>query len=366
MMTENEPRVARPVPTEGPIGLPNEPYYRRGEQARRWGALLLIVGVVWLVFALAARGEILGLGFAERTQMLPAQSFAAERVVIAGVSDNVEFVAAPGDEVVLTGVKYGFGWNGAAAEDALADLQLSVREEGDTLQIEVTRPPRLGAILGRAPYVDLVVALPVGVGGEARVMSGDIALEDVRGDLLLETVSGSVEGDATAGALMVRTTSGDVRLSDHRGPLDVETTSGDVRASGALAGPRVETVSGDVRLEGASGTVAAQSISGDVAIGDAAGASLQIESTSGDVVFSGALLAGSTSQITNISGDVRVRLADVEDLRVELSTLSGDLEADLPLRGAEREQRSLRGSVGAGTTSLLVSTTSGDVAVGDE
>lgn len=363
MKVDHEPRVARPS-NDAPLGqLPNEPYYRRGEQTRRWGALLLIVGVVWLVFALTAGGGFLPFGFVERSQSLPAQSFTARQVVITGLSDSVELVPADGDAIVVEGVKHGFGWSGDAAAGAAEQLEVLVDEQGDTLRIEVRRPGI--SVIGRAPYAELRVSLPAGVGGEVELVSGDISAEGVSGDLRLTTVSGEVETDDTAGALTVRTTSGDVALSDHEGALDAETTSGRVSADGELAGPRVATVSGDVELDGVSGPVEASSISGDLSLRDASGAQLRVESTSGDVEFEGTL-AGGESRIGNISGDVSVRLDEPADLRLDLSTVSGELEADLPLRDADRARRSLTGTIGAGDTGLTISTTSGNVEVSGE
>lgn len=364
MTTDHEPRVARPS-DPGPLGVvPDEAYYRRGEQARRWGALLLIVGVVWLVFALTARGPFLPIGFVERSESIAPQAFTAERVVITGLGDDVELVPADGDEIVVAGERHGFGWNGVSAADAAQRLEVIIDEQGGTLRVEVRRPSFV--TMGRAPYAELRIALPAGVAAEANVVSGDIAAADVAGDLRLETVSGSVAVDDSAGVLTVRTTSGDIVVSDHEGALDVETTSGDVSAEGELASARVESVSGDVELEGVRGSVEARSISGSLSVREAEAARLSLESTSGDVEFDGALAGGASSRIGNISGDVSVRLVDPSDLRLDLSTLSGDLESDLPLRDAERERRSLTGTIGAGATTLTVSTTSGDVEVSEE
>lgn len=364
MMTDHDPRVARSS-EGGPLAPPpDEPYYRRGEQARRWGSLLLLVGVVWLVFALTAGGRFMPFGFVERSEPIAPRAFSAERVVISGLADDVELVPADGDEVVVSGTRHGYGWSGGAAEDALERLEVLVDEQGETLRVEVRRPGL--TLLGRAPYAELRIALPAGVAAEADVVSGDIAAADVRGDLRLVTVSGAVATSDTAGALAVRTTSGDISLEGHAGALDVETTSGDVRARGELADPRVQSVSGDVELAGARGAVEATTISGDLAVRAGAGARLRIESTSGDVEFDGPLAGGASSRIANISGDVRVRLEHPADLRLDLTTLSGDLASDLPLRDAERERRSLAGTLGAGGTTLTVNTTSGDVEVSGE
>jgi DUF4097 and DUF4098 domain-containing protein YvlB len=366
MSLDTEPRSARVDDTglAPPQTIPNEPYYRRGEQARRWGALLLLIGVVWLVFSITSRGSFFGVGFIERTAELPAQSYAVERVVISGVNDNIELVAWNEDEVRVTGVKHAFGWNGAAAEDALEGLQLAVDERGDTLTIEVRRPSFTG--IGRSPYVNLEISLPAEILAEASVVSGDLSVEGVRGDLTLRSVSGEIAAEDTAGLMSINTTSGDVALEGHTGGLVVETVSGEVRADGDLQSPRVESVSGEVELTGVSGDVNLRSISGDLAAHDSAGATLAIESTSGDVEFSGALAEGTSSRIGTISGSVDVQLERADNLQLDLTSTSGDLETNLDLPRLERERRHVSGESGAGTTQLSVSTTSGDVEVKGE
>ena len=347
-----------------PLALPDEPYYRqpgRAEQRRRWGAILLVLGVVWLVFAIGSRGSLFGPGFVERSAALPAQSFSAERVVVSGFNDDIVLVGWGEDEIQLEGERHGFGWNGGAAEDALEGVEVVATQSGDTLTIEVRRPASLGRIVGQAPYAELRLSLPAGVAVEARTASGELLAEGLRGDLSLGTVSGQIETDGTAGALAISTTSGDADVSDHRGTLSASSVSGQIQAGGDIADPQVETVSGDVRLDGVRGAVTVSSISGDIAIEAAREAALRLESTSGDISVEGALAAEST--ISNISGDVSLALPADAGLRLDASSVSGELSADLPLRDLEEGRRRLSGLIGDGAAELSISTTSGDVTI---
>jgi DUF4097 and DUF4098 domain-containing protein YvlB len=351
--------------------LPDEPFYRepaRGEQSRRWGSILLVLGVVWLVFAIGSRGSLfgLGLGLVERSAALPAQSFTATRVVVSGFNDDIELVGWGEGEIQLEGERHGFGWNGGAAEDALEGVEVLATQSGDTLTIEVRRPGSLGRIVGRGPYADLRISIPAGVAVEASTASGELVAEGLRGDLSLGTVSGQIESDGTAGALAISTTSGDADVRDHRGPLTVSSVSGEIRAGGDLADPQVETVSGDVVLEGVRGDVTVSSISGDIAIDAARDARLNLESTSGDISVDGGLAADAESAISNISGDVTLMLPADAGLRLDASTVSGDLSADLPLRDLVEERRRLSGRIGDGAAALTISTTSGDVTLEGE
>lgn len=341
----------------------NEDYYRRGERTRRWGAILLVVGVVWLVFELTSRGSLFGFGFGfvQRSEAGEARQFSAAAVQVSGGSDEIELVGWEQESIQVEVIKHGFGWNDGAARQALDRLDVVVEQRGDTVVVEVRRNG-IGRFFGRAPYAELRVMVPEGVRYEAALVSGDMRLAGLRGDGQLSTISGAIDASDTAGALRVSTTSGDVTLDGHAGPLAADSVSGDISASGAIARPQVSTVSGDVDLEGASGLLDLRSISGEIRVDDASDASLRLESTSGDIRFAGDL-GGASSQIGSISGDVQLELSDPDNLRLELSTTSGDLSSDLSLRDLAEERRSLRGRLGDGSALLTVTTTSGDVEV---
>lgn len=368
MSLDTEPRASeRAESLRAPQIMPDEPFYRRGEQARRWGAMLLLVGVVWLVFALSARGSLfgLGIGFVERSQQIPAQTFAVERVVVNGMNDDVEIVGWGGEGIKVEGTEHGYGWNGDAATAALERLEVVVEQRGDTLTVEVRRPGGINSVIGRSSYAELRISLPEGAQAEASVVSGNLSFGELRSDLTLSTVSGEIAGADSEGSLSINTTSGDVELRDHRGALAVESVSGDIQAEGAIERPQVKTVSGDVSLNGVSGPVALSTISGELEVQDARDAQLTLESTSGDIEFGG-VLGGGASRISNISGDVSLQLEDAADLLLEATTTSGDLSADLPLRDLVQERRRLSGQLGDGAAALSISTTSGDVEVEGE
>jgi hypothetical protein len=357
MNIKHEPQAAPP--------LPDEPFYRRGEQARRWGGLLLLVGVVWLVFELTTRGSLfgMGLGFVEHAQTLPVQRYNVERVLVSGVNDQVELVGVTGEEVVVEATRRGYGWNGAAAERALERLEVVVNQRGETLHVEVRRPPSFGTFLGRSPSAELRIGLPAEIAVEASLVNGDLSASELRGDLVLSIVSGEITTRDTAGALQASLTSGDLYVHDHRGSLSVESVSGDIEADGALAGARINTVSGDVQLSGASDELNLRSISGDLALDAATAVQLHLESTSGDIDVNAALLPGSTNRVHSISGELRLRLRDPHDLRLEATTASGEIASDLSFDQHSVERRRLAGTIGSGATQLNVGTTSGDIRV---
>ncbi|MFV9503149.1 MAG: DUF4097 family beta strand repeat-containing protein [Oscillochloridaceae bacterium umkhey_bin13] len=370
MQTDPRPNPGA-SPTDAPQGsptLPNESYYQRSDQARRWGGLLVIFGVIWLVFELTTRGSLfgVGLGFVEQSQPLPTQRYTAQQVIVNGVSDEVTITGWNEDQIQVEVIERGFGWNAGAARTAIDQLEVLVEQRDSTLQIDVRRPPALGIVLGRSPYAEIRIALPAEVAVQVGLVSGPLAVEAASGSLQLSTVSGDITVQASSGALQANTTSGTLRVRDFRGPLRAETVSGDVRIEATTEGVSVETVSGDVRLEQVQGPLDLRNISGDLDLESVGPTSLQLETTSGDIAADVALIPASTNRISTISGDVRLHVRDPQDLRLEASTASGDLRIDLAGRERTEERRRLGLTIGEGSTTLSITTTSGDVRVSGE
>ncbi|MCS6880953.1 MAG: DUF4097 family beta strand repeat-containing protein [Oscillochloridaceae bacterium] len=368
MSLETGPQQEQP-PRTGPTtraapGAPAEPFYRRREQARRWGALLLLIGIVWLVFELTVRSSVYGvrINLAERSDTLPPRSFAASAVRINGVNDDIELVPAVGEDITVEATRRAGGWNKDVATAALQGLEVVTEVQGDTLVISVGGGNGLTRVLGRASAVSLRVAVPASTRVEATVVNGDIAVTGVQGDLMLQTVSGDVHAERVSGDLRVNSTSGDVRVRNHRGPLTVNTTSGTISAEGLITGARLSTLSGDIELRGVNDGPAARAIAG--AADPQGDGDIIIDTTSGNIVFEGRLASNAAGVITTISGDVRVRLSDPADLRLDARTVSGELSSDLPLADDAPERRRLSALIGPGTANLTITTTSGDVEIG--
>jgi hypothetical protein len=150
--------------------------------------------------------------------------------------------------------------------------------------------------------------------------SGDVALDDLSGNLTVKTASGDVTARDVAGRAAVNTASGDILLSAVRGPVTTNTASGDIQVHAADDNVSANTASGDVMIGAASkGDVAVNSASGDVEIGVRRGSMVHLDcsSVSGDTTSeldptgegpygSGPML---DLRARTVSGDIRIRRA---------------------------------------------------------
>lgn len=191
-----------------------------------------------------------------------------------------------------------------------------------------------------------------GIGALARMFLGEGSVTDVRVDvtappgcsLVVEGVSGDLTSIGFVGSQRYRLVSGDLVLDQVGGDIRVKGVSSDVslRAADALRQLELETVSGDASVVAPEiGRLAAATVSGD----------LELEAVLG---------TDAEHRIETVSGDLS--LGSVGDLQLEVRGLSSDVDVRFPHRitGA-RDRR--RYQIGEGGPTVVFSTMSGDVEV---
>jgi hypothetical protein len=348
--------------------LPSQPESLPGHLLRRrlLGIILILGGLGWFLFELVSRGTIAGINLnlasASIAESISAQRFAVSRVEVTGINDQVILSGTTGEEVILSGERHGFGWATQAAAAAATQVTIEVEQRGDTLYVHVRHQPQIMWHFGRDPYARLELALPPDVTFNVGLVSGDVMLRQVVSNGDITTISGDVVASDTNGQLTIETTSGDIEVRNHDGSLRVVTVSGDLEAVGQFTDVRVETTEGDVALRGKYSTARIITISGDVTI-EAEGANqISVETTSGNIRFTGQL-ASEQQEMVTISGDVELTLSKPLDARINITTVSGRISLPVQFADQQASARSLTATFGQGQTMLKVETTSGDISL---
>jgi hypothetical protein len=343
--------AAEPMPPT----LPDEEYYRRRQAPRqtsgtaRLGALLVLIGLVWLIVELIGYGPF---GAGQSITRIPAP-LPNNRLELHLGSGDVEVVPGNSQEVTIEATQYGL-WRGNPAV-------VSQSSEGVRVTNETT--PRFGLCFGRCG-LSYRVTMPRGVNMAAQMSSGDVEISEADGAISITIASGDVEAHDIANGITVNSSSGDVTLERVGGKLDVRTSSGDVQLEeGQVADAAVQTNSGNIELDGVAGALALRSSSGDITVRDARNGRLAIQTNSGDVDYTGGLASDGEHSVAASSGDVTLRLPAASSFALEVSTSSGDLRNDFELRGEQRDGRTLTGAAGAGGSELKITTSSGDIAI---
>lgn len=226
---------------------------------------------------------------------------------------------------------------------------------------------RVSSHRGTLLYADVEVQVPARVvAATFRENVGLLEAEGVAGKLSFRVVSADLRLDRLSGDVEVTGTSGDTRASRISGTWRSNFSSGDCemeRFEGSSA--TLQTSSGDV---GARGVVAEQltidTSSGDAHIRDADVEALEAHASSGDLTFESAGRRLARFRARSSSGDVHLRLAPDASFQAEADQSSGEMR----VRFGDGERRYRRGELvafrrGAGGADIRVTTSSGDFTI---
>lgn len=142
----------------------------------------------------------------------------------------------------------------------------------------------------------------------------------------------------------------EVGLFDLAGAVDVSTLDGEVIVSGASGGVAVRTVEGEIDVRSSTGRVFARSQGDDIRVERSSGASLEVESGSGDITlvdvdfgavraetldgdvdFRGELRRGGSYAFSVHDGDVVLSLDRAVGARVSVATFDGEFNSEFPV-----------------------------------
>ncbi len=228
--------------------------------------------------------------------------------------DETRDLAADGHVLVenLAGSVEVTVWNKAEIEikgelgDDVEKVEISAT--GNGIQIRVKNKQNVHDIDG----TDLYLRVPLAASIEVETISADIDMDGSAGEsIVLSTVSGDVEAQASPQRLEIQSVSGEVEFAGSISRSSVETVSGDISLSGGVHGEiEISTVSGDVSL-----------IAEEVDRG-------RFESVSGDMKLDLAINDNGRLASESMSGDLVLRLPAAQQAGFEVQTYSGDIRSD--------------------------------------
>jgi DUF4097 and DUF4098 domain-containing protein YvlB len=211
-------------------------------------------------------------------------------------------------------------------------------------------------------HADLRIQVPKGQRFTLRLAVGAVTVNNVDGDLRVDTSNGRVATSGTHGKLKASTGSGQLDVNDAEGQVVLETGSGDVSVSGVHGDElKVETGSGTIRARDlAADDFKLETGSGDIEAHGVKGSELRFDTGSGSVEVD-LIARASRVDIETGSGDVTLRVPDDFGADISFQSGSGGFDTDLPVTVRHREGGSFRGQLRDGGGSIVVETGSGDL-----
>ena len=183
--------------------------------------------------------------------------------------------------------------------------RLDIRRRGATVSVELD---------GRRPdiAVHYTIDVPKNIDLDLEGLVLDVEVDGVYGDIVIETLQGTVD---------VRNSGGELDAETLSGSIDIDGFDGDVMAS---------STSQHVTLRRVRGAIQIEAVSGVVALHDITASALEIESISGGIEFSGSLDPGGHHVFMSHSGEVVLDLEPGAHLSLEISNHSGSVDMDYP------------------------------------
>lgn len=178
---------------------------------------------------------------------------------------------------------------------------------------------------GRAPEVNVRVALPQGSAVKIDTVSADVRISGQTGAVQHHSASGGVHVDH-AREVSARTASGDVQCHTVEADAQISVASGDITLDVVRGSAKVTSASGDILIREVHGDVKVQAASGDARVGTAHG-SVKANTASGDLRID-SVVDGHTSA-NSASGDITIGVAEGTAAWLQLASLSGRIQSGL-------------------------------------
>jgi len=249
--------------------------------------------------------SVMTLGVA--VSMIPVTGFSGEEidrtlemepdglVQVENLAGSIEFVTWDRAEAQIKG----------EAGDQVEEVEITSTSGGVQIRVHNRKGKR---------HVDgttLYLRIPEAASIEADSVSADISVNGSRGErVLLNTVSGDLEIEASPQQ------------------MELQSVSGDVEFEGAVSRSSVETVSGEIVLAGPSGEVGISTVSGDVSLEAGEVTRGKFESVSGDMTLTLSLADGGRLSCDSMSGDVQLRLPASQQAEFSAQSYSGDIHSE--------------------------------------
>ncbi len=221
--------------------------------------------------------------------------------------------------------------------------------EGDPshwrIRLEMSNGDRDNWSWNRGPSTALEITVPHGSDMSASSVSGDLAIEGLRG-----------------ARLDVRTVSGDLIVSGSSPrQLSAESVSGDIEVDGGgVESSSVKAVSGDVEALGLAGRIRAATVSGDLDIDAVEVSEFNAETVSGDLEAALQPTATARIDVQSHSGSIDLTLPAGSAIDVDAQTFSGDLENQFESDTEDFREKGMTVRSGDGSVRVRAQTFSGE------
>jgi DUF4097 and DUF4098 domain-containing protein YvlB len=231
------------------------------------------------------------------------------------------------------------GW----AQDAVR-VQTSNRARADVARVGSLLRVRPESNASGARDTDFVIHAPVWM--DVRISGQQVAasVRGTEGEVTIETMGGDILVDGRAGRVSVNTIQGAVNVRNARGPVEVWSVGQSVTLTDITGDVTVETTNGGITMRGVRAATA------------------RATTVNGSIVYDGTIRPDGRYAFTTHNGAISVHIPENANATVSAATYNGTFESDFPVRftGTSRD-RHYNFTLGSGSARVELESFNGNI-----
>jgi putative adhesin len=154
----------------------------------------------------------------------------------------------------------------------------------------------------------------------------------IEGQFIYVTVEGAQNEVA------VETVRGDIVLKGGSGSISAKTIDGEILVEGARGKITVSSVSQPIKVTGASGEITAETTNGSISLARIESSSVEAVTVNGNVVYEGTLADNGRYSFSTHNGDITMTVPETANASFSVRTYNGEFGTSLPLKGPEKSE----------------------------
>lgn len=156
---------------------------------------------------------------------------APPRVVVETFNGRIDVDAGAGNRVEVSGTQRGSGDTQSQAQADLANVELTLEQDGDTIRL-IARYTASRSINNSG--ASFKVTVPAESALELKTSNGDVTIRSVAGSVVVGTSNGRITLEGGAGRMDVDTSNGAIEITATHAVVAAHTSNGRIRFGGSL------------------------------------------------------------------------------------------------------------------------------------
>tara|TARA_X000000368_G_scaffold42279_1_gene30472 strand:+ start:424 stop:1650 length:1227 start_codon:yes stop_codon:yes gene_type:complete len=233
-------------------------------------------------------------------------------IKIDNISSNVNIVSHEGSGAKITIKNITIGISEKEVKKAYDLSKIIVKDYKDQEVIQIVGSHSQTHDLKVENFIEM--DLPKNVNLEIQLLGGDISLNDIQGESILETLGGDIQIDKHKGRIETKTEGGNIDLKLIDGVLKGHSFGGSINLLRSKGNLSSSSIGGDIRMEELDGIIESQTSGGSISMVDITGTEINCQSSGGDI------------NCNDITGDITIKNSG-QGIHIENANGNLDIES---------------------------------------